>query len=479
MPKLLSHPIVSTTAEVVDACRAAARAAGPYAALPTEDRARFLDRIAERLEGAGDGLLQTAHRETSLPLARLAGERGRACAQLRTFASLIRSDVWRDVRIDDGDAGRQPSPKPDLRRTQVPLGPVAVFGASNFPFAFSVPGGDTASALAAGCPVVVKAHPAHPETSRLAAEAILGAVAECGVPEGAFGIVWGGVETGRALVLDPNVYAVGFTGSFQAGRSLFDLAAARERPIPVYAEMGSVNPLFAFPGALAARPTGLAKGYADSLALGVGQFCTNPGVLVGLGGPAFDALIDDMAERLRGVDPGAMLSDGIRDAYVAGVVRRGDDRRLVCHCAGQGAAPALFSVDGASFLADPSLGEEIFGPAAIAVRCSSLVQMREVADALEGQLTATVHFEESDLEAVRALLPRLVRMAGRVVANGFPTGVEVSPAMQHGGPYPATTDSRSTSVGAAAILRFVRPVAFQDFPRSLLPKELQGSGGEA
>lgn len=473
MANVLSTPLDSTPIQVAAAAQSAGLAAPRYAAVAPVERALFLERIATKLEALGDRLLQTAHRETSLPLARLTGERGRACAQLRMFATLIRDDAWLDIRLEPADPTRTPLPKPDLRRTQVPVGPVAVFGASNFPFAFSVPGGDTASALAAGCPVIVKAHPAHPETSRLAAEAILGAVADCGMPEGTFGVVWGGAETGRALVLDPNVYAVAFTGSQRAGRALFDLAAGRERPIPVYAEMGSVNPVFVFPGALASRGESFAKGYADSLVLGVGQFCTNPGVLVGMQGPAFDALLNDVAHALRSAPSGTMLHEGILDAYTTGVSERDDNSRVVCHHAGEGSAPALFSVDAATFLQDSRLREELFGPAAIAVRCRDLDEMRAVADALEGQLTATVHFEDSDHEAVRTLLPSLVRMAGRLVANGFPTGVEVNSAMQHGGPYPATTDSRSTSVGTAAIHRFVRPVAFQDFPMELLPGELQ------
>ena len=473
MANLLSHPTDSTPADIADACQLAAIAAPAYASLSGQERARLLDRIADRLEGLGDVLIETAHRETSLPLARLTGERGRTCAQLRMFAALVRRDTWLDVRMELGDPGRQPLPKPDLRRTQVPLGPVAVFGASNFPLAFSVPGGDTASALAAGCPVVVKAHPAHPETSRLAADAILGAVADLGMPEGTFGIVWGGSETGRALVLDPRVYAVGFTGSLRAGRALFDLAAARERPIPVYAEMGSVNPLFVFPGALGRE--GSAKGYADSLTLGVGQFCTNPGVLVGFVGPAFDQFVDEVADHLAAVVPGTMLYVGVHNAYVAGIQERHGDDRLTCHHAGEGTTAALFSVDAETFLADKRLREELFGPAAVAVRCRDFEEMRRVADALEGQLTTTVHFEEADENALRALLPSLIRMAGRIVANGFPTGVEVNAAMHHGGPYPATTDARSTSVGSAAILRFVRPVAFQDFPESLLPTELRAT----
>lgn len=454
-----TEPNVQTAAE------AAGRAAPAYAAVLPEDRARFLDRIAENLEALGDRLLETAHRETSLPLARLTGERGRTCGQLRMFAELIRKDDWLDVRIDRSGS--------DVRRTQVPLGAVGVFGASNFPLAFSVPGGDTASALAAGCPVVAKAHPAHPETSDLAAEAILSAVRETGMPEGTFALVHGGSEVGRALVLHPAIYAVGFTGSHRAGRSLFDLTAGRDRPIPVYAEMGSVNPVFFLSGALTEKGEALAKGYADSLVLGIGQFCTNPGVVVGLAGEAFDAFLAKTAEHLGQAVPGTMLTMDIHAAYESGVRSRREHDKLEAVCAGEGAAAALFAVDAEAFLAHPELAEELFGPSAVAVRCRDLDEMRRVAEALEGQLTATVHFADDDTEAVRSLLPIFVHIAGRVVANGFPTGVEVGPAMHHGGPYPATTDSRATSVGTAAILRFVRPVAFQGFPEDLLPPELQ------
>lgn len=473
MPDILSSTPVSNLADVHAAARAAGQASAAYAAVSPRDRARLLDRIAEHLEALGDELIETANRETALPIARLQGERGRTCGQLRMFADLIRTDDWRDLRIERADLGRKPGPKPDLRRTQVPLGPVAVFGASNFPLAFSVAGGDTASALAAGCPVVCKAHPAHPETSRLAGDAILAAAAELAMPSGTFGLVWGGTETGRALVLDAHIYAVGFTGSHRAGRALFDLAASRDRPIPVYAEMGSVNPLFVLPGAITARSEELAKGYAESLVMGVGQFCTNPGVIVGLDGPTFDTFLAGVAEHLGRSAPGTMLHPTIHEAYVAGILERSQHPDVVTHRSGEGTTAALFSVSGERFLAHPSLKEELFGPAAIAVRCRDIEEMHAVADALEGQLTTTIHFEESDLEAVRSLLPGLVRMAGRLVANGFPTGVEVGAAMQHGGPYPATTDSRSTSVGTAAILRFVRPVAFQDFPRALLPPELR------
>ena len=462
----------ATPEEVHAAALAASRAFPAYAATLREARAGFLDRVADEIEALGDALLGRASVETALPLARLTGERGRTCAQLRMFATLLRGEPL-GVRIEAGDPARTPLPKPDLRRTLVPLGPVAVFGASNFPLAFSVAGGDTASALAAGCPVVVKAHPSHPGTSELVAGAIVRAAEAAGMPSGVFGMLHGGPEVGGALVVRREIAAVGFTGSQRSGRALFDLAAARPRPIPVYAEMGSVNPLFVLAGALAERGTRVADGYAASLTMGVGQFCTNPGVVVGPAGAEFDAFLATVSERLQATPEGTMLDEGIRARYQEGVGRLAGHGAVSSCFRAEGARPALFVTTAVEFLAHRELHEETFGPAAVAVRCASGEEIVEVADALEGQLTATVHFEERDTEAVRGLLPSLVRMAGRVVANGFPTGVEVNAAMQHGGPYPATTDSRGTSVGTAAIERFLRPVAFQDFPAELLPSELR------
>ncbi|HEY0866489.1 MAG TPA: aldehyde dehydrogenase (NADP(+)) [Fimbriimonas sp.] len=472
---LLEPSFFEATADEVRAAAASAAEAFPdYAATQPAARAAFLDRIAERIEAQGDELLDRAHRETALSLARLAGERGRTCNQLRLFANLLREGSWVDARIDTADPNRVAGPKPDLRRMLVPIGPVVVFGASNFPLAFSVAGGDTASALAAGCPVVVKAHPSHPGTSEGTARAVIAAAAECGLPPGVFGLIHGGVEVGSALVASPEIEAVAFTGSKAAGRAIYDLAASRARPIPVYAEMGSVNPLFVLPGALDERMQALAQGYADSLTLGVGQFCTNPGIVVGLRSGSFDAFLDEAARRLRETAPGVMLNSGIASRYSEGVRSRGEDGRLrPCCCPPDGNGPALFAVGAEEFLRSPELAEELFGPAGVAVACDSPEQMLEVAKALEGQLTATVHFSQSDREAVRTLLPLLTRMAGRVLANGFPTGVEVCAAMQHGGPYPATTDSRSTSVGTAAILRFARPVAYQNLPNEMLPEPLR------
>jgi len=468
---------IATKGEVALAAEKAAEAFPIYSRLSGTKRAEFLDLIANGIEGLGDSLLQRAHAESGLPLPRLTGERGRTCGQLRIFANLLREGSWVDARIDSADPKRVP-PKPDLRRMLMPIGPVVVFGASNFPLAFSVAGGDTASALAAGCPVIVKAHPAHPGTSEMVGRVICEAVATLGLPEGTFSLVHGDAAVGRALVERSEIYAVGFTGSLAAGRALFNAAAARPRPIPVYAEMGSVNPLFVMEDALAARGAALAKGYADSLTLGVGQFCTNPGVVVGLAGAAFDSFLTEAALKLQEVSPGLMLTDAICARYEEGISRwfsHADVEPVSARSEVAGKAmPALVSVTGAAFLADSSLAEEVFGPGALAIKCSSPAEMIEVAATLEGQLTATVHFETADAFLTNELWPVLSRGAGRVIANGFPTGVEVNPSMQHGGPYPATTDSRSTSVGTAAIFRFVRPVAFQDAPEGLLPSELRG-----
>lgn len=457
----------ATSAEVEQAAKAAEEAFPIYAAKTAAERAAFLDKIAEEIEALGDGLLTLTNVETALPLARLTGERGRTTGQLRMFAALLRDGKWNAPVVEEADPNRAPLPKPGLVRVLVPLGPVAVFGASNFPYAFSVAGGDTASALAAGCPVIVKSHPSHPGTSELIAGAIVRAAAATGMPAGVFALLNGGPAVGKELVLRPEIYAVGFTGSQKAGRALFDLGASRPRPIPVYAEMGSVNPVFLFAGALAERGDKIAEGYAASLNMGVGQFCTNPGVVVGPAGPDFDAFLATVSAKLGETPEGTMLDEGIRQRYVEGVAHLAAAAETCVK--GEGVRPALFVTSGERFLSHPELQEELFGPAAVAVRCANGQEAAAVAKALEGQLTATVHYAESDVESVKHLLPFLIQSAGRIVANGFPTGVEVNTAQQHGGPYPATTDSRSTSVGTAAIERFVRPVSLQDFPAVLIP----------
>ncbi len=463
----------STLPELNEAVEEAAAALPRYSKVDPRQRAQFLSQIATNLENLGDDLLSTASAETNLPIARLTGERARTCGQLRMFASLIEDSRWMDIRIDPADPTRTPAPRPEIRRTQVPLGVTAVFGASNFPLAFSVPGGDTASALAAGCPVVCKAHPSHEQTSQLCANAIMDAAKSTDMPDSTFRIVFGGPQVGRALVEHPLIAAVGFTGSLRGGRALFDYAASRSVPIPVFAEMGSVNPVFLLPTALDHDPAKLAQAYAASLTLGVGQFCTNPGVLVGIEGSAMSRFMETLSRELASHEGGTMLDEGILSSYRTGVAARKADERLNALFCGGETRPAVFTTTASEFIRNRDLQEELFGPAALIVRCSDEAELMEVAASFAGQLTATVHFAAADHPFVERLLPTLERFAGRIVANGWPTGVEVGSAMHHGGPYPATTDSRATSVGTAAIYRWVRPVAFQDFPLELLPPELQ------
>lgn len=472
---------IATEAEVGRAVDLAALAFPLYRGLPAEARAKFLERIAEEIVELGDALLELASRETGLPLPRLTGERGRTVGQLRMFAALLREGSWVEARIDRALPDRQPLPRADLRRMLLPLGPVAVFGASNFPFAFSVAGGDTASALAAGCTVVVKAHPAHPGTSEMVARAVERAALVTGMPEGVLSMVHGMKETGLALVRHPKLEAVGFTGSLGGGRALYDAAAARPKPIPVYAEMGSVNPVFVLPGALQERGEKIAEGLAQSATVGVGQFCTNPGIVVGLKSDTLTAFLRTAAERVSASAPGTMLHPNIQKAYVQGTDRLKTTEGVQAESQPQTAADStrtqvsamLFSTDAAHFLGQHALREEVFGPTSLVVACGTPDELESVASSLEGQLTATVHANADDLKRYRGLISILETKVGRLVFNGFPTGVEVSAAMQHGGPYPATSDSRTTSVGTAAILRFARPLCYQDCPQELLPAELQ------
>jgi alpha-ketoglutaric semialdehyde dehydrogenase len=471
----------ATEAEIDRACRLADAAFPAYSTLAPKARAAFLREIAREIMELGDTLLERANRETALPLPRLQGERGRTVAQLEMFAALIEEGSWVDARIDRAKPDRTPLPRPDLRRMRVALGPVVVFGASNFPFAFSVAGGDTASALAAGCPVVVKAHPAHPGVCELVGGAIVRAAQKTGMPDGTFSMLHGGgTAVGQALAAHPLVKALAFTGSFAGGRALFDVGARRDEPIPVYAEMGSANPVFVLPDALATRGEAIAKGLAASVTLGAGQFCTNPGLTLMLRSASADAFLNSAGEILGGAPAGTVVHRGIKDAY---------DRELdkVSHLDGVGVRarslaksacvetevrPALLLTDGASYRRHPRLAEEIYGPATVAVVCESAPELIDMARSLKGHLTATVHATDKDLTAFAELVAVLKQKVGRLVFNGFPTGVEVSPAMHHGGPYPSTSDSRATSVGTAAIERFVRPVCFQDFPQAALPEEL-------
>jgi NADP-dependent aldehyde dehydrogenase len=458
----------ATEDEIDRVCATAADAAWPYAALPADRRADLLMAIGAELVAESDRLLPRAHAETGLPPARLESERNRTVAQLEAMAALVREGSWVDARIDTALPHRAPVPRPDLRRMLVALGPVAVFGASNFPLAFSVCGGDTASALAAGNPVIVKAHPAHPGTSDIAARAVREAVVRCGLPAGVFGMVHGvSAEVSLALVRHPAVTAVSFTGSLRAGRALLDAAAARAVPIPVFAEMGSVNPVFVLDGALRERGAAVAEGLVGSFTLGVGQFCTKPGLVFGVASPEWDGFCEQVANRARAVPAGVMLHAGIADAFARGCA---DLTSVDWLCTG-GARVAR--VEWAAFRERPELADEVFGPFTLLVTARDPDDLVSLARGLEGQLTATVHGTAEDLSAAGELLAVLPRKAGRLICNGFPTGVEVAPAMNHGGPYPATTDARFTSVGTASVFRFARPVCYQNVPEALLPDELK------
>ena len=464
--------------DIADACAAAEDAAVPYAELPLERRAAFLEAIASEIEGLGDALLTRAAAESGLPLARLTGERGRTCGQLRLFAAEVRDGQWLKLRIDHADPARTP-PRPDLRLRMVPLGPVAVFGASNFPLAFSTAGGDTASALAAGCPVVVKGHPAHPITGSMIAQAISKAVADSGLPEGVFQhLVGPSNELGAALVQNPNIMAVGFTGSRAGGLALTKLAQAREVPIPVYAEMSAVNPVLLLPEALKARGEALGNAFVGSLCMSAGQFCTNPGLVLAIEGEGLDAFLAAAGGAVSEAKPQTMLTTGIAAAYAKGVEKLSAAPGIEQVAKGEEGSrttggAVLFKATAEQFLADKALGEEVFGASSVVVVCKDEAELKTVLEGLEGQLTATLHMDEADEALASRVLPVLERKVGRILANGWPTGVEVCHAMVHGGPFPSTTDPRSTSVGSLAIDRFLRPVSYQNLAQGLLPPELR------
>jgi len=437
-----------------------------------------LRKIAERIESIAGEVIERAAQETALPQARLQGETARTCAQLRLFAQVVEEGSWVQARIDRAAPERKPLPKPDLRSMLRPLGPVVVFGASNFPLAFSVAGGDTASALAAGNPVIFKAHPAHPGTSELVGRAIQQSVRECGLPEGVFSLLFdAGTQVGTALVKHPQIKAGAFTGSRAGGRALMDIAAARPAPIPFYAEMSSTNPVFILPGALRERADAIATGLHGSFTLGAGQFCTKPGMVFVPEGSEAAAFAQKLQQLVNAATPFHLLTRTIHSSYDSGIAARKKEAKLV---AGQtavkdasfAASVALFETDAASFL-DSDLDAEIFGPTTVLVRHSSREQMLAIARGLEGHLTATIHGTEEDLREFAELLAILEDKVGRLVFNSFPTGVEVTHAMVHGGPYPATSDGRSTSVGSHAIFRFARPMCYQGFPDSALPDALK------
>ncbi|WP_417247138.1 aldehyde dehydrogenase (NADP(+)) [Celeribacter sp.] len=462
---------------VAQACVAAHKAFAGFAATTREARAVLLETIADEIDARGDAITEVGSAETGLPEGRLVGERGRTTGQLRLFATHIRNGDYLDRRHDEALPERQPLPRPDLRMMQRPIGPVAVFGASNFPLAFSVAGGDTAAALAAGCPVVVKGHGAHPGTGEIVADAITAAVKACGMDAGIFSLVQGGSRAvGEALVTDPRIKAVGFTGSLGGGRALFNLCAARPEPIPFFGELGSVNPMFVLPEAAANRGEKLGADWAGSLTMGVGQFCTNPGIALVVEGSDADQFVASAKAGLEAVSAQTMLTDGMADAYRNGARRvaegAGVKSLLTTSCEGRDAAPYLFEVSAADWLADEVLAEEVFGPLGLVIRVKDAAQMLEIAESFKGQLTATLQMDDGDIDLARDLLPVLERMAGRVLANGFPTGVEVCDTMVHGGPYPASTNFGATSVGTLSIRRFLRPVCYQNLPEALLPKDL-------
>ena len=474
------HEFAIGTPELVDqAAKAAEEAFWTYGYSTRADRAAFLNTIADEIEARGAEITEVGSRETGLPEARLQGERGRTTGQLRLFASHILQGDYLDRRHDEALPDRQPLPRPDIRMMQRPIGPVAVFGASNFPLAFSTAGGDTASALAAGCPVIVKGHSAHPGTGEIVAEAIKAAAEKCGIHPGVFSLIQGGKrDVGTALVTHPLINAVGFTGSLAGGRALFDLCVSRPDPIPFYGELGSVNPMFLLPEAVKARGEAIAQGWAASLTMGAGQFCTNPGISIILNGPEADAYIAAAGKALEPVGAQTMLTEGIAAAYRAGrdqiAGTKGVQEVLTSMCDQRDATPYLFATTGAEWLANEALGEEVFGPLGLVVRCESTEEMLEIAHSLLGQLTCTLHMDAADTALARTLLPVLERKAGRILANGFPTGVEVCDAMVHGGPFPASTNFGATSVGTMAIRRFLRPVCYQNLADEVLPEDLRG-----
>ncbi|MEO8726614.1 MAG: aldehyde dehydrogenase (NADP(+)) [Acidobacteriaceae bacterium] len=476
--KDLEQPFHSATHEDLErAASMAERAFLPYSALPAAARAAFLQAIAAEIEATGDPLVARVMAESGLPEARVRSERARTCFQLRFFAGILEEGSWIDARIDTADPSRKPSPNPEVRSMMRPLGPVAVFGASNFPLAYSAAGGDTASALAAGSPVVAIAHYSHPGSAEIMGAAIQRAAQALGMPDGVYSLLFAAKseqQVGAELVRHPAIAAVGFTGSRAGGTALLRLAQARPTPIPFYAEMSSVNPVIILPHAMRARGEQIVAGLHTSITVNAGQFCTNPGlVLLGADQPA-DDFASALAARMSATPSTVMLNQTIKDAYAAGTSKRGKAAGVRQLAVGDGeSATALFEVDAAAFVADPSLQDEIFGPSSLLIRANSREQMLQAVDSLEGNLTATVHMEEADLADAKILLQRLEKKAGRIVFNGYPTGVEVAQAMVHGGPWPSTSDSRTTSVGGRAMLRFVRPVCYQDAPAEMLPVELR------
>ncbi len=474
----LNPPIFQSTSQTVDeAVEVAQKAFVAYCEQPLSQRADFLEKIARSLEAHADQIVQVAMSESGLPEVRMRGELGRTCGQLRLFAQIVKDGQFLGTCVEHAQPERKPLPKPDLRLLNIPLGVVSVFGASNFPLAFSTAGGDTASALAAGCPVIVRSHPLHALTSELVGRCIQNAAKDSGIPAGVFALVQGQDHAiSRRCVQHPAVQAVGFTGSLKVGRMLFDLATQRPNPIPFYGEFGSVNPVVLLPDALQKRGTAIGEGFCQALTMGAGQFCTNPGVVLAVKGKDLDTFVNALLQSADQAKDQTMLSQGIHQSYCKGV------QYLTEHDAVQNlktdssvansANVAVFKTSASAFLQDSKLSDEVFGPCCLIVECDDLPQLQNCLESFDGQLTATLHCEEADFAIAKELMPLLTPRVGRILFNGFPTGVEVTHAMMHGGPYPASSDVRGTSVGSKAIERFLRPLCFQNTPKALLPEIL-------
>lgn len=470
----------ATQGEINEAVELATIAFKEFRKISGKQKAAFLNAIADEILALDDELVKTYCSETGLPEGRAKGERGRTIFQLRSFAELVEAGSWVDASIDTAIPDREPIPKPDLRKMMVPLGPIVVFGASNFPLAYSTAGGDTAAALAAGCPVIVKSHPMHAGTGELVASAIVKAAQKTGMPNGVFSnINSSGIEVGQQLVKHPGVKAVGFTGSIRGGRALFDLASQREEPIPVFAEMGSVNPVVILPEALEKNGESLAKTYAGSITLGTGQFCTNPGLLLGIRGEALNSFISKLSDEIVKIEPSCMLHPNIIGAYESNKAKAlaQSDLKVVADFDSDVqtnyARQTITTVEGKTFLENTTLHQEVFGPFSMVVQCEGANQLEDIISKLEGQLTGTLIAEKDEALKFSGVIDALQNRVGRIIYNGVPTGVEVCPSMVHGGPYPASTDSRFTAVGTSSINRWVRPFSYQDWPNELLPDELK------
>ena len=466
--------------EIEKAVSLASTAFKEFRTISGSKKAEFLNAIADEILALDDALVKMYCSETGLPEGRAKGERGRTVGQLRSFANLVAEGSWVEATIDTALPDREPMPKSDIRKMLIPLGPIVVFGASNFPLAYATAGGDTAAALAAGCPVIVKSHPMHSGTGELVASAIVKAAEKTGMPNGVFSnLNSSGIEVGQQLITHPKVKAVGFTGSINGGRALLDLASKRDEPIPVFAEMGSINPVIILPKALENRQAAIAKTYANSITLGTGQFCTNPGLLLGVKSESLTSFINNVSEEIIKINPSCMLHPNIKKGYVNNKEKVVSQDKVTvtanytAEMQNNYAAQAIVTVEGKTFLENPTLHLEVFGPFSMIVQCENIAELEAVISGLEGQLTGTVISDENEAANYSNVIAALQNRVGRVIFNGVPTGVEVCESMVHGGPYPASTDSRFTAVGINSIKRWVRPFSYQDWPNDLLPNELK------